>query len=53
MSLEEKFEALIKNFWAVSSTIEELKQKLEESEGQSKKIDPKHNRINSRAMKWD
>jgi len=35
ISLKEKFEVLMKNFQAVSSTIEELKQRLEESEGQN------------------
>ena len=33
MSLEAKFEALMKNFQDVSSTNEELKQRLEESKG--------------------
>ena len=35
MSLEEKSEAPIKNFQVVSSTTEELKQRLEEFEGQN------------------
>jgi len=65
MPLEEKFDALMKKFQVVSSTTEELKQKLEESEGQNaylrkqlgepmkmkQKIDPKSNQINSRGTK--
>jgi len=35
VSLEGKFEALMKNFQAVSSTTNELKQKFEESKGQN------------------
>ena len=65
MSLEEKFKALMKNFEAISSTAEELKQKLQQSKGQKaylrkqlsesmkmkEKIDPKSNRIKSRRRK--